>query len=80
MKRKVISKLIGAGAAVAFFALVKPSHVPSMFVVSIFTLMIYELVSEAMLDILPRKKVYHEAHIGDRYHLSRWAGCRVGKD
>ena len=80
MKRKVISKLIGASASVAFFALVKPSHVPSMFVVSIFTLMIYELVAGAMLDLLPRKKVYHTANIGDRYHLSRWAGCRVGKD
>ena len=45
MKRKAISKLIGAGLTVAFFALVRPSSVPGMGITSAFSIAMYEVLS-----------------------------------
>ena len=52
MKRKVISKLIGAGLTVAFFALARPSSVPGMGITSAFSIVMYEVLSRFAHDII----------------------------
>ena len=52
MKRKAISKLIGAGLTVAFFALVRPSSVPGMGITSAFSIVMYEVLSGFAHDII----------------------------
>lgn len=80
MKRKAISKLIGAGLTVAFLALVRPSTAPTMGVTAVIAIVFYELNQAALRDLFPKKQYHTAFYTGNlpEYDLSGWANTKVG--
>ena len=78
MKRKVISKLIGAGLTVAFFALVRPSAVPGMGITSAFSIVMYEVLSGFAHDIIGEHYIDVPRKINEKHGLRNWAKTKVG--
>ena len=78
MKRKAISKLIGAGLTVAFFALVRPSSVPGMGITSAFSIVMYEILSGFAHDIIGEHYIDVPKKINEKHGLRNWAKTKVG--